>query len=338
MQFYGRGMMKASGVRRRHSSLRLMLTLLLFAGATFHLSGQEHAAIPSDEGRQEQEPTAPPVFKAHSDLVVLHVNVFDGKSDAVPDLPQSAFSVVEDGRPQTITFFSGADIPVGAGLVIDNSSSMITRRAMVIAGTRAFAESSHPEDQLFTVVFNEHVRFGLQPGVEFTTSQAQVEASLLRFPAGGKTALFDAVIEAMDHVQHATHNKRVLIVLSDGDDNASSHSEADMLHRASRSDALVYTISTIDFAHQEGNAGVLKRLAARSGGIAYFPQSADQIVRDFTAVAQNIRRGYRIGYVPDKSGESGDYRRVQVIVRVPGRNLTVRVRDGYTAGGDADTQ
>jgi Ca-activated chloride channel family protein len=338
MQFYGRGTMQTSGVRRRHSSLRLILTLLLFGGATFHLSGQEHATTPGDEGRQEPEPAAPPVFKAHSDLVVLHVNVFDGKSDAVPDLPQSAFSVIEDGRPQTITFFSGADIPVSAGLVIDNSSSMITRRAMVIAGTRAFAESSHPEDELFTVVFNEHVRFGLQPGVEFTTSQPQVQASLLRFPAGGKTALFDAVIEAMDHVQHATHNKRVLIVLSDGDDNASSHSEADMLHRASRSDALVYTISTIDFAHQEGNPGVLKRLAARSGGIAYFPQSADQIVRDFTAVAENIRRGYRIGYVPDKPGESGDYRRVQVIVRVPGRNLTVRVRDGYTAGGDADTQ
>ena len=214
---------------------------------------------------------------------------------------------------------------------------MITRRAMVIAGTKAFAESSHPEDELFTVVFNEHVRFGLQPGVEFTTSKAQIEASLLRFPAGGQTALYDAVIDGMDHVQHATHHKRVLIVLSDGEDNASSHSEADMLHRASRSDALVYTISTIDFAHQDGNPGVLKRLAARSGGMAYSPRSSDELVRAFTDVARNIRRGYRIGYVPDKPGEEGDYRRVQVMVRVPGRNLTVRVRDGYTAGGDADT-
>jgi len=324
-------------IRMRRSSTFLLATLLLFVAATFHAAGQE-AANAQGVGGQDTGSTAPAVFKAHSDLVVLHVNVFDGKSDAVPDLPQSAFTVLDEGRPQAITFFSDADIPVGAGLVIDNSSSMITRRAMVIAGTKAFAESSHPEDELFTVIFNEHVRFGLQPGVEFTRSRAQVEASLLHFPAGGQTALFDAVIEAMDHVQHATHHKRVLIVLSDGDDNASSHSEADMLHRASRSDALVYTISTIDFAHQEGNPGVLKRLAARSGGTAYSPRSADEVVRAFTEVARNIRRGYRIGYVPDRTGEDGDYRRVQVMVRVPGRNLTVRVRDGYTAGGDADPQ
>src|SRR3954468_9425605 len=97
MQFYGRGMMQTSGVRRGHSSLRLILTLLLFAGATFHLSGQELATSSSDDSRQEPGPAAPPVFKATSDLVVLHVNVFDGKSDAVPDLPQSAFSVIEEG-------------------------------------------------------------------------------------------------------------------------------------------------------------------------------------------------------------------------------------------------
>lgn len=324
--------------RIRPSSIRLLATFLLFAVATLHVAGQETSTTPEKTGGQGSEATAPPVFTAHSDLVVLHVNVFDGKSDAVPDLPQSAFTVVEEGRPQAITFFSDADIPVGAGLVIDNSSSMITRRAMVIAGTKAFAESSHPEDELFTVVFNEHVRFGLQPGVEFTKSRAQIEASLLHLPAGGETALYDAVIEAMDHVQHATHHKRVLIVLSDGEDNASRHTEADMLHRASRSDALVYTISTIDFAHQGGNPGVLKRLAARSGGTAYSPRSADELVRAFTEVAQNIRRGYRIGYVPDKPGAEGDYHRVQVMVRVPGRNLTVRVRDGYTAGGDVDIQ
>ena len=299
-----------------------VFAVLLFNFVSVRVTGQEPGA------------TAPPVFKARSDLVVLHANVFDGKSDAVPALPQSAFTVIEEGRPQTITFFNDADVPVAAGLVIDNSSSMITRRQMVIAGTNAFADSSHPEDELFTVVFNEHIRLGLQPGVAFTKSPAQIQASLLRYPATGQTALYDAVIEALDYVRQATHQKRVLIVLSDGDDNASRHSEADMLHRASRSDALVYTISTVDYGHQSGNAGVLKRLAERTGGAAYFPKSQAEIIRAFTEVATNIRRGYSIGYVPETPREPGEYRRVQVRVRVPGRNLAVKVRDGYTAGGD----
>lgn len=305
--------------------LRTLLPALLVIVAIVGVAGQEPA-------------TAPPVFKAKSDLVVLHVNVFDGKSDAVPDLPQSAFTVIEDGKPQEITFFSAADVPVAAGLVFDNSTSMVSRHALVMAGSHAFVTSSHPEDELFTVVFNEHVRLGLQEGVAFTRSQPQIKASLAKYPAGGQTALFDAVIEALDHLEMATLQKRVLIVLSDGDDNASRHSEADMLHRASRSDALVYTISTADFAHQSGKPSVLKKLAARTGGVAYFPDSEAEIVADFTEVAQNIRRGYSIGYVPTNPRADGEYRNVKVMVRVPGRNLSVRAREGYTEGGDGDTR
>jgi len=305
---------------------RALIGALLVVAATFRIIAQEPA------------PAAPTVFTAHSDLVVLHVNVFDRKSDAVPQLPESAFTVVEDGRPQTITFFNDADVPVTAGLIVDNSSSMLTRRRMVIAGSHAFIESSHPEDELFAVVFNEHVRFGLQDQVAFTQSPAQIQAGLIRFPPGGQTALYDAVIAGLDHIQDASHQKRVLIVLSDGDDNASHHSEADMLHRAARSDAIVYTISTVDFAHQGGNPGVLKRLAERTGGAAYFPQSEAEIVRAFTEVAGNIRRGYSIGYVPSNPAEDGEYRRVKVLVRVPGRTLSVRARDGYTAGGNAGAQ
>lgn len=303
--------------------LRTLFSAVLVIAGTFAVAGQEPT-------------TAPPVFKAKSDLVVLHVNVFDGKSDAVPDLPQSAFSVTEDGKPQAITFFNGVDVPVAVGLVFDNSSSMLNRRKLVMAGTEAFVTSSHPEDELFTVVFNEHVRLGLQDAVAFTRSPAQVQASLVRFPTGGQTALYDAVIAALEHLQMATLQKRVLIVLSDGDDNASRHSEADMLHRASRSDALIYTISTADFAHQSGRPSVLKKLARRTGGVSYFPKSEMEIVRDFTEVAQNIRRGYSIGYVPANPRQDGEYRTVNVTVHAPGRNLSVRVRDGYTAGGDAD--
>jgi Ca-activated chloride channel homolog len=307
--------------------LRIFIPAVLLAISGWPLTGQ-------DLGGQ-----ATPVFRAQSDLIVLHVNVFDGRSDAVPQLPQSAFQVFEEGKPQEITFFSDGDVPVAAGLVIDNSSSMLTRRAMVRAGSHAFVTSSHAEDELFTVIFNEHVRFGLQTSMPFTRSQEQIQASLVRHPPGGKTALYDAVFQALDHLQQATHQKRTLIVLSDGEDNASSRSEADMLHRAGRSDALIYTISTADFAHQRGDHGVLKRLAERTGGLAYFPGSQTATVRAFTEVAQNIRRGYSIGYVPSTPGEDGEYRRVKVMVRMPGRTLKVRSREGYTAGNDdADTR
>jgi Ca-activated chloride channel family protein len=220
---------------------------------------------------------------------------------------------------------------VAIGLAIDNSTSMLTRRNMVLAGTRAFASSSHPEDEVFTVVFNEYVRAGLPGDLRFTRSASMIEASLLRFVPGGMTALYDAVIQGLDHLQDATHQKRVLVVLSDGGDNASQHSKEDMLHRARRSDALIYTIYTGDLASDRGDRDVLKKLASISGGVTYSPGSEAQVVADFKEIAENIRRGYSIGYVPSKP--DGEYHRVKVTVRAPGyKNLSVRARDGYTAG------
>src|SRR5688572_12276808 len=118
------------------------------------------------------------VFRVESNLVVLHVNVFDRRSDAVPDLPQESFKVFEDDKPQEITFFSGADVPVAAGLILDASGSMIAREHMVIAGGTAFARSSHPEDELFTIHFNEQVKFGLPSSIPFTNRQPLLHSAL----------------------------------------------------------------------------------------------------------------------------------------------------------------
>ena len=297
------------------------------------------AGLSSQEQTQEP-PAQTPSFRSESNLVVLHVNVFEGRSDAVPNLPQSAFLVVEDGQPQTITFFSNADVPVAVGLVVDNSSSMITRHGMVLAGATAFAESSHPEDEVFTVVFNEHIQFGLPPTVKFTTNPTLVRSTRLRFPAGGMTALHDAVIAGLEHLQEATHQKRVLIVLSDGKDNASQHSEDDMVQRAARSDAIIYTVSTAEISSSASNPGLLRRLAEASGGVAFFPRREEQVVEAFTEIAANIRRGYSLGYSPTNTTHDGRYRRVKVLVRVPGRtnNLRVSARDGYLAPRHPDAQ
>jgi VWFA-related protein len=273
--------------------------------------------------------------------VVLHVNVFDGRSDAVPGLPQEAFAVYEDGRPQEISFFANADVPVAAGLVLDNSGSMIARHGMVVAGSLAFAEASHPEDELFAVIFNEHVRFGLPPTVAFTKNRVMLQGALGRFRPGGLTALHDAVVAALDHLENATHQKRALVVLSDGEDNASRLSEDDMLEKARRSNTIIYTVSSATAGRVDGNGKprLLRRLADISGGGAYFPRSDREVVQTFEEIAANIRRGYAIGYVPTNTNHDGGFRRVQVRVRVPDRDeLTVRARDGYLSSNHAGSR
>lgn len=305
------------------------------------------AALPLLSTAQEQRPAEQPpreeqqVFKAGAELVVLHVNVFDGRSDAVPNLPQSAFTIYEDGNPQDIAFFEAGDVPVTVGLVIDNSTSMLTERDLVVAGTRAFADSSHPEDQMFAIVFNEHVRLGLPKSIEFTTNRLQLVASLARFTPGGKTALYDAVIAGLEQLDKGAYQKHVLVVLSDGGDNASEHTEKEMLRRVEASSALIYTIVDPDvFTPGEGNRGVLRRLAKLSGGLAYFPKNERQVVENFTEIAGNIRRGYSIGYAPGSGSHEHDRpHRLKVTVRVPGRSdLSVRVRNGYAESDSPGTR
>jgi VWFA-related protein len=296
--------------------------------------------LPAQESQGSGEPNAGsggtpaaqlPVFRAQSDLVVLHVNVFDGRSDAVGRLPQSAFEVFEDGVRQRIEFFSDHTVPVATGLVIDNSSSMLTRRPMLAAGARAFAATSHESDEMFTIVFNEHVRSGLPDNVPFTHNRAMLEASFQRFPAGGMTALHDAVIEGLAHLEESSNQKRVLVILSDGEDNASRQPEKNMLYRAARSNALIYTIWTGDVSNRHGNPGLLRKLARENGGVAYRPETEREVVDAFGTIADNIRRVYSIGYVPTNSAKDGTFRRVKVLVHASGRQLRVRARDGYMA-------
>ena len=294
---------------------------------------------PADALQDPAPPPVPaaeqPVFRAHTNLVMLGVNVFDGHSDAVAELPRDAFRVFEDGVEQEIQFFADHEVPVAVGLVIDNSSSMIARHQLVAAGVRAFAGSSRENDELFTLVFNEHVRPGLPPSIAFTQDRDLLLSALTRYPAGGLTALHDAVIDGLSHLAEASNQKRVLVVLSDGADNASRLSQSDMLYRAGQSSALIYTIWTGEVAADRGNPHLLKTLAQRTGGVAYAPHDDAATVKAFTEVAANIRRGYMIGYAPSNSARDGTYRHVKVLIRLPGRKLSVRVRDGYVAPDDA---
>lgn len=293
------------------------------------------AAPVEGQHQTETQPTGPPTFKTATNLVVLHVNVLDGRRSATGMLPQTAFRIYEDGVQQAIEFFGTSEMPIAAGLVIDNSTSMVSRRNMVRAGVTAFAESSRDVDQMFTVLFNEHVRYGLPPTVPFTRNQTLLISALSIRAPGGLTAFHDAVIDALGHLSTSSNPKRVLVVLSDGKDNASRASESNMLYRASQSNALIYTIWTGDVAHDRGNPGLLRRLAEGSGGAAYAPKSEQEVVSAFAEVATITRRGYSLGYSPTNSASDGRYRRVSVTVEAPDkRKLTVRTRQGYTAPDD----
>jgi VWFA-related protein len=318
-----------------------MLPRLLFVAiaCAVPLAAQVVSPDPQSKTPEPIDVDDRPVFRSESDLVVLHVNVFDRRSDAVPNLAREHFAVFEDGRRQEIRFFSSEDVPVAVGLVVDNSSSMIARYGLVVAGAMAFAESSHPKDEMFTLHFNEHVRPGLPPQVPFTSSRALLHSAFASVKPGGKTAVYDAVIDALDRIEQARHQKHVIIVLSDGEDNASRRTEKEMYDRAVQSDAIIYTVATDD-GHRGGSGDpeALRKLAKIGGGLAYFPRAKQEVVEAFTEIAGNIRRGYSIGYTPSNAARDGAFRRVSVTVRVPGRNLTVRCRDGYTAPGPASAQ
>ena len=279
----------------------------------------------------------PITFKSDTDLVVLHVNVFDRSDDAVPNLPREAFRVFEESAPQDITFFSGADVPVAAGLILDSSGSMISREQMVFVGGAAFARSSHPEDELFTIHFNEAVKFGLPPTVKFTGNQNVLRSGLMRYKAGGRTALYDAVITGLDHLPLSTNKKRAPVVLSDRNHNASRHSEDDMLDRVRASNAIVYTVSNATRGDgTESDPKVLRKLAQVSGGTAYFPDSDNEVIESLEEIGGNVRRGYMIGYVSTNTAHDEAFRHVKVTVTVPGLSrVRVRSRDGYFANHHA---
>lgn len=283
------------------------------------------ASAPSSFGQD-----TPKVFSSRSEVVVVHATVTDDKSRPVAGLPQAAFTVYEDGRPETLTFFQNEDHPVTVGLVLDCSGSMLRKRDAVIAAGLAFAQSSHPRDEMFTVNFNEAVWEGLPPSVPFTTNVGELRAALERSTARGRTALFDGLHAALTHLNKGHQQKKVLILVSDGGDNASSSKFEDILDRALRMDAVIYTISVRDQYDTDANPGVLKKLSRATGGESFFLRKLEEVTQVLERVAHDIRSGYTLGYSPSR--DTPGYRAIRVDVHPPdGRKLNVRARSGYIA-------
>ncbi len=305
---------------------RCLVTLLLLIALPGAAQPPEHE--PS-QPRQDDEGT----IRVNVDLVVLHATVQKHRRRTlVSGLGKEDFQVYEDGVLQEIHSFSHEDIPVTVGLVIDNSGSMIPKRGEVIAAALAFARSSNPYDQIFLVNFNENVSFGLPENTPFTDNVAQLEVVLSRTAADGMTALYDAVAAGLEHLKKGKQDKKVLIVISDGADNASKLSLAEIMTMAEQSDTIIYTMGLFEEGDPDRNPGVLKRLAGATGGEAYLPWSVKDVVPICERIARDIRNQYTLAYIPTNRKQDGTYRAIEVKAGAPGRGgLLVRTRAGYYA-------
>jgi VWFA-related protein len=266
---------------------------------------------------------------------VLHATVSDRQGGVVSDLGERDFEVYEDGAPQRIQLFKNEDIPVTVGLVVDHSTSMRPKLAEVSAAAGAFVRSSNREDEMFVVNFNEIVSPGLPGAIRFTDSAAELEDAIERAPAKGMTALYDAIIKALEELQAGSRDKKALIVVSDGGDNASAHSLAQVMRLAGQSSAVVYTVGIFEEEDPERNLGALKSLARATGGEAYLPGQLSEVAPICERIARDIRHQYTIGYVPINTPRDGAYRAIRVVARATGHGaMSVRTRTGYIAGGE----
>ena len=296
------------------------------------------SVILPQESPTDRRPNDSYTIRVSVGLVVLHATVQNHRGNLVSGLGQDDFQVYEDGVLQHIQYFSHEDIPVTAGLVIDNSGSMGPKVRDVIAAALAFARSSNPQDQMFVVNFNEHVRFALPENTPFTDQSGQLQVALSRIKADGETALYDAIAAALEHLKCGNRDKKVLIVISDGGDNASRHNLAQIMATARQSDAIIYTLGIFGQNDPDKNPHVLKRLARQTGGEAFQPESLSQVVPICEQIAHDIRNQYTIAYIPTNRKLDGTYRAIRVKAEAPHRGrLFVRTRTGYTAPLKAQT-
>lgn len=304
----------------------LVLCLLMFISLlAMQWGGQAGLKAASEE-------MTPYKVTVNVDMVVLPVTVLDHKGCFVNGLEMGNFEVYENGQLQVIKRLVHEDAPVTVGLVLDNSGSMGPDVGDVNAAALEFANSSNPNDQLFVVKFNEKVKMGLPPEMAFTDDVNQLRQALERSQPRGKTALYDAISLAVDHLQEGNCSNRILIVLSDGGDNASHMDLSSLLTKAQKSNVLIYTIAFFKPGMWEQDAKGLQQLAKMTGGRYFQPTELNEVEKICLDIAREIRHQYVIEYTPSDANQDGTYRAIRVTA-IHGRSgkLQIRTRAGYVA-------
>jgi Ca-activated chloride channel homolog len=264
-----------------------------------------------------------------ANLVILDVSVKDASGSYVSGLNKEDFQIRENGKLQHIDGFSHGDDPVTVGLVIDDSGSMRHKRLAVIDAALGFINASNPMDEVFVTHFNDRVRHGLPEGVPFSDDPKLLRASLFRNPADGRTALYDAIVFSLHHLNEGQRDKKSLLLISDGGDNASRSRLIDVIDAVGESRATIYTIGIFDADDPDRNPGLLHRVASVSGGEAFLPRETEDLNRICRQIAKDIRNRYTISYTPADSNGKGR-RAINVVATAPGgRKLTVHARTSY---------
>jgi Ca-activated chloride channel homolog len=303
-------------------------------------SGQASAPAQGQPPSPEGQPPAPGqaprtegggfVFHAEVEEVQLHATVVDDKQRMITSLDKGAFTVFEGGKPQTITSFRHEDIPVALGIVIDNSGSMREKRDRVNRAAVNLVRASNPQDQVFIVNFNDEYYLDQ----DYTSDVNKLREALEKVESRGGTALYDAVVASADHLKKSAKlQKKVLLVVTDGEDNASRESLEQAVRRLQEENGpTVYAIGILGDEKQRRARRALQTLAERTGGIAFLPRNADEVDSISRTVAHDIRNQYTIGYRPTTPKSVGGYRTIRVDARAHGYGkLTVRTRSGYYA-------
>ena len=292
----------------------------------------------SQQGSSQQQGQAPStedngvyVFRAQVQEVVLHATVVDDKRHMVNNLTRNDFQVWENGAPQKITSFRREDIPVAVGIVIDNSGSMRDKRPAVNQAALNFVRSSNPNDEVCVVNFNDEYYLDQ----DFTGQIPLLKEALERIESRGGTALYDAVVATAEHLKkNAKLEKRVILVVTDGEDNASRESlEAAIRRLQAQNGPVVYSIGLLGDEHARRAQRALKEMAEDTGGVSFFPKDLTEVDAITQEVAHDIRNQYTIGYKPSTPQSQGGYRSIKVEARAPGyKHLQVRTRSGYYPG------
>jgi len=300
---------------------------------------QSSQSKPAPSPSPQQPPQPPPqrddgtyVIRKNVDEVMLHATVIDSKQRMVTDLDRSAFTVLEDGKPQTIVSFRHEDIPVAMGIVIDNSGSMREKRAKVNQAALNLVRSSNPQDEIFVVNFNDEYYLDQ----DFTNDLLKLKEALEKIDAKGGTALYEAVVASAEHLKkNGRLERKVLFVVTDGEDNASRESlEQAVKQLQEENGPSVYAIGILgNEEHPKRARRALEIVAQRTGGLAFFPKTLDEVDEISRQVAHDIRNQYTIGYQPSNPRSSGGFRtiRVEAKSRAHGK-MEVRTKSGYYAG------
>ncbi|HWB96947.1 MAG TPA: VWA domain-containing protein, partial [Bryobacteraceae bacterium] len=317
-----------------YNKFKAILAILCLAGSSGLWAAYADDAQESPSAPKAEKSDDGAVFRSGTKLVVLHATVVDKNGRLVTNLPQSAFKVYENDIQQQIKTFRREDVPVSMGLIIDNSGSMRDKRAKVESAALALVKDSNRQDEVFIVNFNDEAFLDR----DFTNNVKELQEGLARIDSRGGTAMRDAIRMSIDHLKEkAKKDKKVLVVVTDGNDNSSLISLENLVKTSQQSGVLIYTVGLLsEEERREAKRAkrALEALADATGGQVYFPKEATEVERIAHQVAHDIRNQYIITYTPSDEKLDGSFRQIRVVASGPGKP-TVRTRTGYYASPDA---